>query len=264
MQASPVWLDWPLFLHKYAPMLENISIVLVEPSGDENVGMVARAMKNCAIRDLRLVNPAPFRTKAANKWACHALDILGSAREFSNLKKALSDSSLVVGLSRREGKLRPPTATFRKTIDKIYSRAKKSRVSLVFGREDDGLKRSELAQCDMVLSIPASDNHPSFNLAQAVMIMCHEMFKKQETKKQRGKEGKNEFRRGFVSRKELTPVINAMRKTLVNLGYDNKDGGKLRGKIMKRFSELFGRGGLRREDIGMFLGLIARIGNRAK
>jgi tRNA C32,U32 (ribose-2'-O)-methylase TrmJ len=33
------------------------SIILVEPALPENVGMAARAMLNCGLHDLRLVNP---------------------------------------------------------------------------------------------------------------------------------------------------------------------------------------------------------------
>jgi TrmH family RNA methyltransferase len=259
-------------------MLKNISIVLVEPQGDENIGMVARAMMNCGVTDLRLVNPVPFKTKGAAKWAVSAHDILQHAKVFSMLDEALADASLVVGLSRREGKLRPPQFSSEKIVMKICSRMNRGRVALVFGREDDGLIREELDQCDLVWTIPTSKSYPSLNLAQAVLLACHEIFKKQgspSTKLRAGKEAKKQRirRHGsetgnetevFVSRRQLAPVLERIDHALHLLGYDNQGGGNLRQKIVHALSDLFGRGGLRHKDVNMFLGLMARIEERVK
>lgn len=240
-------------------MLQNISIVLVEPQGDENVGMAARAMKNCGITDLRLVNPVPFKTRAALKWACNADDVLKKAKIYPTLDKALRDASFIVGLSRRPGKLRPPSMTQEKIVAKIRSRAAKGRVALVFGREADGLARSELEQCEIIWAIPTSDQYPSLNLAQAVLIACHQIFEKLEARSKKREVEENEV---FVPRKRYQPALKAMERALKILGYDDEDGGVLREKILGIFSSLFGRGGLRQKDVNMFLGLSARIGER--
>lgn len=264
-------------------MLKNISIVLVEPQGDENVGMTARAIKNCGITDLSLVNPVPFKTRGANKWACSAADLLMKAKVFQTLKEAVADSSLVIGTSRRQGKLRPPMSVYEKAVAKICARAKKNRVALVFGREDDGLNRDELDGCDMVLSIPTSNLYPSLNLAQSVLLLCHEIYKRQRCKEAEkhlchcerseaipddsrdcfGPRPRNDNMKKpwpvFVSRREILPVLEKMEYTLKSLGYDDRDGGSLRQKIIREFSDLFGRGGLRRKDVNMFLGLLARV-----
>jgi TrmH family RNA methyltransferase len=269
-------------------VLENISIVLVEPQGDENVGMTARAMKNCGVTDLRLINPAPFKTRGANKWACGAFDLLANARVFKTLKEAVIDSSLVVGTSRREGKLRPPLCLYEDALAKICKRAKKNRVSLVFGREADGLSRDELGICDIVLSIPTSSLYPSLNLAQSVLLLCHDIYKKQRSKEAEkrlrhcesseaipndsrdcfGQRPRNDSMKKpwpvFVSRQEILPVLEKMDQTLKRLGYDDRGGGSLRQKIIREFADLFGRGGLRRKDVNMFLGLTARIMEKVK
>ena len=38
-------------------MEENLTIILQKPQLAENIGMAIRAMANCGISDLRLVNP---------------------------------------------------------------------------------------------------------------------------------------------------------------------------------------------------------------
>ena len=235
-------------------MLKNISVVLVESQGDENIGMIARAIKNCGIFDLRLINPVMFKTRNAYKWACNATDVLDNACVKTSLDDAISDISYVVGFSRRKGKRRPPVGEYKRAFAKILARAKKGRVAIVFGREDDGLNTKELRQCDEIITIPTSPAYPSLNLAQAVMLTCHELFK--ILKKE---DDVDDQRPVFVSKKEIASVLSDLNNTLILLDYDDKDKGKLRGKIIKSFSGLFGRGGLRHKDVNMFLGLFSRI-----
>jgi tRNA/rRNA methyltransferase len=259
-------------------MLENVSIILVEPAGDENVGMAARAMKNCGLTDLRLVKPVPFKTRGAKKWACNALDVLAKARVYKDLEDAISDVSLVVALSRREGRQRPPLLSHDKAASTILKRAKKGRVALIFGREADGLDRKELALCDMVWTIPTSKGYPSLNLAQAVLLASHELFEclslfatrrnlqvSQEiaTPATELWRARNDLR-SFVPKKEVKPVLKELYKALTYLGYDDRENGKLRKKIMNEFERLFDRGGLFRKNVNMFMGLTARIKQRTK
>ena len=244
-------------------MLENVSIILVEPAGDENVGMAARAMKNCGLTDLRLVKPVPFKTRGAKKWACNARDVLAKARVYKDLEDAISDVSLVVALSRREGKQRPPVLEHEKAASTILKRAKKGRVALIFGREADGLDRKELALCDMVWAIPTSKGYPSLNLAQAVLLASHKLFECLSLQALPRNDLKGDPR-SFVSKKEVKPVLKELYKALTHLGYDDRDNGKLRKKIMNEFERLFDRGGLFRKNVNMFMGLTARIKERTK
>ena len=65
-----------------------ISIILIEPEISENIGFVARVMKNFDFKDLILINPKCDLDKA-NKTAKHAKDILKKAKikKISFLKK---------------------------------------------------------------------------------------------------------------------------------------------------------------------------------
>lgn len=264
-------------------MLDNISIVLVEPAGDENVGMAARAMKNCGLTDLRLVKPVPFRTRGAKKWACSALDVLEKATVYKSLEDATEDVSLIVALSRREGKLRPPVLEHERAARTILTRAKRGRVALVFGREADGLDRKELSLCDMVWTIPTSKRYPSLNLAQAILLASHGLFIELSLRPRACRGGinlqvpleiaaapagpRNDLKgdsRSFVSKKEIKPVLKELYKALTYLGYDDRENGKLRKKILNEFERLFDRGGLFRKNVNMFMGLTARIKQRAK
>ena len=45
-------------------------------------------------------------------------------------------------------------------------------LALVFGREDSGLTREEVVQCQRTAVIPTNENFPTMNLAQAVGVFC--------------------------------------------------------------------------------------------
>lgn len=235
-------------------MLENISVVLVEPLGDENIGMAARAMKNCDIFDLRLVNPVPYKTSLAYKWACNSRDIIDNAMVFSSLNDAVSDATLAVALSGRKGRGRPPLISFSKLSKEIIPRSRNGKISFIFGRETDGLNKEELSCCDLVVSIPTSKTCSSLNLAQAVLLVCHEVYK-ESLGLDKGRKSEDIF----VPKGDVKRVLDRFSEVLTTLDYDKRSSDKVHDKILKQFHKLFCRGGLLRKDINMFLGLLARI-----
>jgi TrmH family RNA methyltransferase len=82
---------------------------------------------------------------------------------------------VVVGTTRRSGKKRGLTYPVRKAVEKIRSFSENNRVALLFGREDRGLTNDETAECSFMIRIPSSTGHPSFNLAQAALIVAYEL-----------------------------------------------------------------------------------------
>lgn len=50
-------------------------------------------------------------------------------------------------------------------------------VAVVFGREEYGLRLTELLLGDWWTTIPMQTSYPSLNLAQSVMLVCHELSK---------------------------------------------------------------------------------------
>ena len=82
-------------------MLDNISIVLVNPSHPGNIGAAARAMKTMGLGRLCLVAPDDFPSGTATALASGADDILRNARVCGMLDEALADCKFVVGTSAR-------------------------------------------------------------------------------------------------------------------------------------------------------------------
>ena len=88
--------------------LDSISIVLVRPKFHENVGSVARAMKNMGFHRFMIVNGcSPLHTNAY-KLASGAEEILERAEEYFTLREAIAEMGCVVGMTSREGKGEEP------------------------------------------------------------------------------------------------------------------------------------------------------------
>ena len=88
-----------------APEYSNrVSIVLVRPQFDGNIGAVARSMMNFGFLDLRIVVRSPNWSEEVRNRAKHAQSVLDNAKFFDDIESAVKDSSLVVGTSgKREG-----------------------------------------------------------------------------------------------------------------------------------------------------------------
>ncbi len=155
----------------------TFKVILVEPVYEGNVGSVARVMKNFGFRELALVNPCPLGSEA-RKYAMHAHDILENAIIADSLKEAAADSNLLIGTTGNPGvttkeHVRMPPLTPAEVREKLKD--KTGTVSLVFGREDKGLTNEELIQCDIVSTIPTSEDYPSLNLSHAVAVTLYEL-----------------------------------------------------------------------------------------
>ena len=153
----------------------NISFILVETMETGNIGASARALKNLGVSKLELVLPARFPSDEAGWFAHGAEDVLSNIKVFPELKAAMADKSVVIGTTRRIGKKRGQTYPIREAAERIRGLAVNNRIALLFGREDRGLKNEETAECSFMINIPASPENPSFNLAQAVLIIAYEL-----------------------------------------------------------------------------------------
>ncbi len=158
----------------------HIRIILNEPLYAGNVGSVARVLKNFGYHDLALVNPCSIDNEA---WmmAQHAYDLLEGAKVFETLTEATAGSNLIIGTTGMRGEttgrhIRMPAYTPERIRAKLCgTTGEASVVSIVFGREDHGLTNEELMVCDMLMSIPTSEQYPIMNLSHAVAVVVYEL-----------------------------------------------------------------------------------------
>ena len=74
--------------------LDAISVVLVRPKFPENIGSVARAMKNMGLSRLIIVEGVSPLQMQAYKLASGAEEILERADEFSSLREAIDEHGM--------------------------------------------------------------------------------------------------------------------------------------------------------------------------
>jgi len=155
-----------------------IRFVMVRPATPGNVGAAARALKNMGFDALWIVDPVirnVATTHEARYMAHGAEDVLERAREVPDLGAALAGCRWVVGTSRRVGRRRIAPLTPRAFAAAVNGAAERRPLAVLFGPEEDGLVRDELARCHDVVRIPTARGQPSLNVAQAVMILAYEL-----------------------------------------------------------------------------------------
>src|SRR6185503_2790919 len=136
--------------------MAKLRIVLIEPREAGNVGAVARVMKNFGFDDLWIVGEHPQLLPVAGWWASGADDLLARARFGATLHDALADAHLTVATTSMRGRTTPPDFTPHALVAEIASLSADQTLALVFGREDSGLTREELALCQRTASIPTN------------------------------------------------------------------------------------------------------------
>ncbi len=156
--------------------LDHITIILVQAQIPENIGSVARAMNNMGLRRLILVNPKNCDLSRVLKTATgSSIDVIEEMEVFEDLRETLGPYQYVVGTTARIGSLRPAMTQPRGLARDLIRISQNNRVAILFGPEDRGLSNKQLRYCHTLATIPTA-KFSSVNLAQAVMIVCYEIF----------------------------------------------------------------------------------------
>lgn len=230
---------------------EKIAILLASPENPDNIGAVARAIKNMGFSDLRLVKPPKGWRVKSKKLAVSAEDILKQAKVFPSLKDAVCDLGLVVGTSRRDGGHRGSFLPFDTAIARIRKTSSVQKIGIVFGRESKGLSNDESARCDHLVTIPTGAVYPSLNLAQAVMVMLFALTW------QKRKEVAPASER-TLNKREIEVAVTHFEQALQALGY-SRGGADLLPRILKTLRGLIKRAGFLEPEAQMIKGLSRRI-----
>ena len=82
----------------------------------------------------------------------------------------------IVGTTARLGGTRRGNFSPSDLATKLIPIFSENRVAILFGPEDRGLTNENLQLCNDLVNIPTAE-FSSLNLAQAVMVMCYELFK---------------------------------------------------------------------------------------
>jgi tRNA/rRNA methyltransferase len=228
--------------------LGALSIVLVRPKFPENIGAVARVMKNMGLSRLILVDGCSPLHANAYKVASGAEDILERAEELPSLTEAISDTACVVGTTSRKGEERGPLFSPRDLVRELIPLSIKNSIALVFGSEREGLTNEELSHCHLYVRIPSSTAFPSLNLSHAVMVLCYELFQSCIPTEERSTE--------LVKTEDLEKMLEHMERTLSDIGFLDA---KHPVPIMRVLRRLFGRNRLDSREVRILHGIWSKM-----
>ncbi len=163
------------------------AIILVHPQLVENIGMTARAMANCALRELRIVKPRdPWplgevhrqRMAAASSGADY---ILNEAKLYDTVEEAVADLNYVYATTSRSHDMVNRIMTPRAAIPDMVTRtAEGQRVGVMFGPERTGLINDYIVLANAKITIPLNPDFMSLNLAQCVLLIGYEWYQAQD------------------------------------------------------------------------------------
>lgn len=231
--------------------IENLSVILVEPTHPGNIGATARAMANMGVTDLRLVLPEAHLSEVAVKRAAHGLEVLKNATVHEHLTDALHDLHWVGGTTARNRKAQDRTVLLPDIAQAFPDHS--CRMGLLFGRESSGLSNDELALCTALIHIPTHGEATSLNLSHAVMVTLYEMSRHyQPANVIPGAD----LGSGIATVEELAGLRQHLESVLIQTDFmkTHQETG-----IMKRFDDFFARAQPTEHEIRMWRGMLHRV-----
>ncbi len=236
-------------------MLNNLSVVLCRPKFSENIGSVARACINMGCTELVLVNPRGFDFNRALPLATSkGKKVLEKAKFFSDLRMALSHFNKVYATTARIGGWRKAILYPEEASEQIvHELTQGAKVAIVFGSEDAGLNNEEIKICGRLITIPTFEQAKSLNVAQSVLIILYEIFKRT-----RKSTIPSNVRLGndLATHGDLLKLYDAIKRTLIDIDFIKKDNTEYFLMPVKRFIE---RINLRKHEYNMLMGICRQI-----
>jgi tRNA (cytidine32/uridine32-2'-O)-methyltransferase len=234
--------------------LDNIRIVLVNPSHPGNIGSVARAMKNMGLTRLFLVAPRAYPHATAVERAASATDILDAAVVVPTLDVAIGDCQFVVGTSARERRIPWPLLDARHCAQRIAFASAREQVAVLFGREDRGLTNDELQACNLHLNIPTAQVYSSLNLAMAVQIVAYELRMQLESAGPLDSECEH-WDAPFATRDNMERFYEHLEETLIDIEFLDPRAPR---QLMSRLRRLYNRLRLDEMELNILRGILTQ------
>ncbi|MBW2976815.1 TrmJ/YjtD family RNA methyltransferase [Candidatus Woesearchaeota archaeon] len=231
-----------------------IEVILTEPRKQENLGSVARIMKNFSFDRLVLIRPKCKFGKTAFKVAKHGKDIFKKVkiRDFSYLKKL----DYLIGTTSKLGAdynlPRNALSAEQAALKLSKVNYKKLRVGILIGREGTGLKNEEISLCDILVTIPASRGYPTMNVSHACSIILYEIFKKISNEK-------SNSHINFATKKEKEIILGFIKKVLDKIDFSTKEKKDTQKKVWRR---VIGKAMLTKREAFALMGFFRKLGRK--
>jgi len=204
-------------------------IILVEPQLGENIGMVARAMANFGLSELRLVNPRDgWPSEKARAVASKADHVIDGVKVFDTLEEAIADLNRLLATTARQRDMLKPV-----------------------------LAPDVAAQPDEIITFPVNPAFASLNIAQAVLLMSYEWMRTSVA------EGETRFTAPDsipASKESLVSLLSHLESALDEAKYFYPP--EKREKMSLNLRNIFTHAGLQEQEVQSLHGVIAALERR--
>ncbi len=226
---------------------DRFTIILARPENPENIGLVARSMKNTGFDKLRLVHVNNIGEKSY-VTAVHAQDILENARFYADTEQATADMDLVFAATAKKRK-NFSSFSLASAVSKILYFPSATQIGLLFGNERTGLTSQELKHSNFRFTIPQAVKQPSYNLASAVLLSLFTIHTQDRAKEDSDIQGIP------LSRKEQEECICLLLKNLEEKRFIHSTNKK---HITELIYDLLGRLTMTKKDRKFLLALFSK------
>jgi len=241
-------------------ILDLVTVVMVEPQDDINIGNTVRACKNFGVRTIRLVRPAHADPHRIGISAPRAQDVIEAITHHPTLDDALADCKIAIGTTARDRHIKRLVLEPRGAAHEAVEVASAGgRIAIVFGREDSGLPNDALERCNFLVTIPTDPDYSSLNLGQAVLLLVHEVFRAiHDTPAERPEfsyvRAEGEHPPADIEALEL--LLERLERTLTDIDFIKESS---REHMRRSVREMFFRYGLDTREVAIWQGIVSQI-----
>ena len=238
------------------------AVILANPQMGENIGASARAMKNCGLSTLHLVNPRDgWPNPAADAMSSGGSDILDRADVFATTAEAAAPYTMIAATTARKRGMAKEILTPREAGLKMYHHARSGgKTALLFGGERSGLDNDDVALADIIITVPLNPQFSSLNLAQAVLLtgwecrMAALMDPEAVTDDDRDDPPRSS---PLSSSRDKQFFFDVLEKALADGGFfGNAD---MQAVVMRNIMAMFGRAELTEQDVRTLHGMVKSL-----
>jgi len=232
--------------------LGNIHFILVRPQMGENIGSVARAIKNFNIKHLRIVNPrCHWPNHKALATSVGAKDILKSTKIYNSVEKSIGDLDIIFASTSRIRKINKRVISI---FDLKKKFEKKKKIGILFGPEASGLSNDEISCADYLVKIPTNKKFSSLNLSHSAIIFCFEIFQYFSDKKV---VYKSSYKSSVAKKSEINKFLRFIVSRLDKKGFLQP--GHKRKSMIRNINNIFQRLNLSEQEIRILLGIFSTL-----
>jgi tRNA/rRNA methyltransferase len=232
--------------------LKNIYFILVRPQIGENIGSVARAIKNFNITKLRIVNPrCNWPNEKALATSVGAKDILKKTKIYKSINKSIEDLNIVFASTSRIRKVNKKIISILELKKKIK---KNQKIGIVFGPESSGLSNDELNTADYIVKIPTNHKFSSLNLSHSAILFSFQIFQHFLSK---NITYNSSYKSSTATKAQVNNFLNFIISGLDKKGFLQPT--HKRNSMIRNISNIFHRLNLSEQEIHILLGIFSTL-----